>query len=95
MSISEHRARALAAREAAAETQLPQRRALLEASALRWEEMVRLSEQTAARALENEKERLSARLDRERRGIVLGCRASASDEEPRCRLASPAASGNR
>ena len=79
MSISEHRARALAAREAAAETHLPQRRALLEASALRWEEMIQLSEETAARAVENEKDRVLARRDREERGIVLGCRASALD----------------
>jgi len=70
--IEEFRALAAADRAAAEEATLPHRRALLEASAERWEEMVRKAADTASRAAANEIDREAARVEHERQGNIMG-----------------------
>jgi len=80
-ALDEYRLRAAAARQEAAGCSLSQRRALLESSAQRWEEMIALGEQTAARAVVNQQDKVEARAAREELGIVLGRRAAMREAE--------------
>jgi len=72
--IEGYRARAASDRAAAEQATLPHRRAQLEASAERWEEMVREAAETASRAVINNAAAAEARVGRERQGIFMGRR---------------------
>ena len=75
--IDEYRALAEPGRAAAEEAIFPRRRALLGASAERWDDMLRSTAGTKSRAAAYENERETARLDRWRKGIMLGSGARA------------------